>query len=376
MEFRIDRFYRLNRRALTWAAFFALIYLLRDYFALLFLMFVISFFAYPACQSLIVRAKINRVFAITFVYACLLACYAALGYWIVPRLIAEVSGLQQSLPKIQQSVKELRGSIMRRYPEAAELVETHLPEDRIDEAIEGYNKRLEEHLPHLAGNVVRLGATLLAAICFSYLILMDIARLTLQLKRLSVSRLRHAYAQAAEPVVRFGYVVGKAMQAQGVIAVANTALTTIGLLAMGLPSVAMLSAIVFLCSFIPVIGVFISTTPIVLIALNSSGPGMALAAIGFVLLVHLVEAYVLNPLIYGQHLKLNPVMVLFILYIGHHGFGVWGMMLGVPVVYYVLHDVLGVPVKGEDPAKSAAKPAEPESGQQPDAPAEKTLTGT
>jgi hypothetical protein len=31
-----------------------------------------------------------------------------------------------------------------------------------------------------------------------------------------------------------------------------------------------------------------------------------------------------------------------ILYVGYHGFGLWGMLLGVPVSRYLLHDVLAV----------------------------------
>jgi len=65
------------------------------------------------------------------------------------------------------------------------------------------------------------------------------------------------------------------MEAQAVIAIMNTVLTLIGLAILGVPSLAVLSLIVFLCSFIPVLGVFISTLPVVLVALNSIGVGAA-----------------------------------------------------------------------------------------------------
>ena len=94
---------------------------------------------------------------------------------------------------------------------------------------------------------------------------------------------------------------------------------------LGIPLVAMLSVIVFVCSFVPVLGVFISTTPIVLVALNAGGPGLSLSAIALVIVIYAIEAYVLNPLIYGRHLKLNPVLTLIILYVGYHAFGLWGM---------------------------------------------------
>jgi predicted PurR-regulated permease PerM len=109
--------------------------------------------------------------------------------------------------------------------------------------------------------------------------------------------------------------------------------------------VAMLSVVVFVCSFVPVLGVLISTTPIVLVALNAGGFSLALAAVGLVIVIHAIESYLLNPMIYGKHLKLNPVLTLIILYISYHAFGLWGMLLGVPVSRYIIHDVLGVPFR-------------------------------
>ena len=69
-----------------------------------------------------------------------------------------------------------------------------------------------------------------------------------------------------------------------------------------------------------------------------------------ILLGRAIEAYVLNPMIYGKHLKLNPVLTLIILYVAYHAFGLWGMLLGVPVARYFIHDVLGVPFRDRSAA--------------------------
>jgi predicted PurR-regulated permease PerM len=83
----------------------------------------------------------------------------------------------------------------------------------------------------------------------------------------------------------------------------------------------------------------------VLVALNTGGLQLSAAAIGLVIVIHAIEAYLLNPIIYGKHLKLNPVLTLIILYVGYHAFGLWGMLLGVPVARYFVHDVLGVSLR-------------------------------
>jgi predicted PurR-regulated permease PerM len=53
-------------------------------------------------------------------------------------------------------------------------------------------------------------------------------------------------------------------------------------------------------------------------------------------------------------MKLNPVLALIILYVGYHAFGLWGMLLGVPVARYFIHDVLGVPFRERGRPASAA----------------------
>ena len=56
-----------------------------------------------------------------------------------------------------------------------------------------------------------------------------------------------------------------------------------------------------------------------------------------IVVVHLLEAYVFNPRIYAARFHLNPVIVLIILLVAHEVFGIWGMLLGIPVTHYVLN---------------------------------------
>lgn len=347
MEFSLDRLYQINRRVIIWAIFFAFLYLLRDFFTLIFLTFIISFFAFPATTFLIERFKIQRVVSVTAVYLGIVAGYFALVWWIGPNIVSEIGGVHKNLPQLQERLLEMRSDAIEKYPEAQGLLDTYAAPEEIETRFGSVEKTMGERIPQVASQVLGIGVTVLLAILFSYLILIDISRLVLELSRLKASRLHDFYEQTAQPVVRFAYVVGQSFRAQAMIACANTLLTIIGLLAMGIPSMAMLSVIVFICSFIPALGVFLSTAPIVLVALNSAGVGKAIAVVIFVCFIHAIEAYILNPLIYGKHLKLNPVLVLIILFIGHHAFGIWGMLLGVPVSYYFLHDVFGVPVLSE-----------------------------
>ena len=52
---------------------------------------------------------------------------------------------------------------------------------------------------------------------------------------------------------------------------ANTALTALGMWLLQIPGIGLLGLFVFICSFIPIAGVFISTAPIAFVALTEYG---------------------------------------------------------------------------------------------------------
>lgn len=73
---------------------------------------------------------------------------------------------------------------------------------------------------------------------------------------------------------------------------------------------------------------------------------MAIQAIIAILIIHFIETSILNPKIVGDMLHFHPVMVLAVLAIGEHFFGVWGLLLGVPVAVYIIRFVIlneGIP---------------------------------
>jgi predicted PurR-regulated permease PerM len=127
MDFSLDRFYRLNRRAIIWLVLFALLYFLRDFLLLIFLTFIVGFFAFPAAQFLIDKLRLSRGFAITLVYAGILVGYITMAWWISPNLIEEAGKLNAQIPDIKLKLNELREEYSGRYPQIAGLVESYIP---------------------------------------------------------------------------------------------------------------------------------------------------------------------------------------------------------------------------------------------------------
>ena len=159
----------------------------------------------------------------------------------------------------------------------------------------------------------------------------------------------------ADNIREFSLVLGRALEAQLIIAIINSGLTAVGITLLGLgENVAFLSVIVFFFSFFPVVGVFISSIPICLVALQSHGLHTMLFAIILITVIHLIEGYILNPRVYGSYMRINSVIILIILTLGGKLFGFWGLLLGVPVCTYIVGHAIRL-----DKAKAAPLPQEP-----------------
>ena len=79
-----------------------------------------------------------------------------------------------------------------------------------------------------------------------------------------------------------------------------------------------------------------------LVALLQPGGGMGLAikATSLVAVVVILETFVFSPRILGKMMELHPVLIIAILPIAHAFFGIWGLLLAIPVAVYVINEVI------------------------------------
>jgi predicted PurR-regulated permease PerM len=352
----IEQFLRTNRRPISWLALIGLLYVVRDLFALIFVTFLITIIAFPIVEYFQRQTRFPRFLIITVVYLIMAAGFVGAIWYAVPNVTREATTVANELPTYQDRLLKAWQSFLVQYKQLAPfepMINSHA-RDLFDYARNAVG-------PILLGSArlaISTATTMAFAIMFSFLIMIDLRGLTSEIQRLGESRLKDFYEDTAEPVVQFFRVLARSFQAQAQVAILNTALVAIGFSFLGLPKMTLLLIIVFFFSFIPVLGVFISTTPAVIVAINAKGWEAGVMVVVIIAVIHALEAYVFNPLIYGNCLKLNPVITLLVLYVAHHFFGIWGAVLGVPVATYFLHYVFGVP-EYNSPAGAKTLPSPP-----------------
>jgi predicted PurR-regulated permease PerM len=93
-----------------------------------------------------------------------------------------------------------------------------------------------------------------------------------------------------------------------------------------------LGVLVFLGSFIPIVGALVTGAVAVLLALVANGWVNALIMLGVVLLVQQLESHILQPLIMGKAVKLHPVAVILAVAAGSYLAGIPGALFSVPIL--------------------------------------------
>lgn len=92
-----------------------------------------------------------------------------------------------------------------------------------------------------------------------------------------------------------------------------------------------LATLVFVGSFIPIVGAIATGIVAVLVALVAQGPVVALIMLGVVLLVQQIEGHLLQPLLMGHAVSLHPVAVLLVVTAGSMAAGIVGALFAVPI---------------------------------------------
>jgi predicted PurR-regulated permease PerM len=393
------------KKVAIWLAFLLLLWALRPFFGLVFLTFVLSYMSTTIVDRISGQFTSRRV-AVVLVFAGIVGAVVALGFATIPRAVREGQNQLRTLDVVKDpkrlgkdaKERDPRRAIDRRLsealggqPDVEDAAALHggvfgavfssserRGESALVGAVHDVSATLGDNLswaqsqwviPYLRGLLEQVWTGVvftLMALLFSFMLVWDGQRISAGIERLATSRLGDVYVEVAPSIATFGRLLGRAFEAQTLIALVNTFMTAIGLTVLGVSGIGLLSVIVFLCSFIPIAGVFISTVPICLVALTQEGGSfvLCLGVVVMVVIVHIVEAYVLNPRIYGHHMKLHPLAVLVVLYLGQHLFGLWGLIIGVPLATYLWRhvimgevEVVGAPGAPAPPVVVAAAPA-------------------
>ncbi len=140
----------------------------------------------------------------------------------------------------------------------------------------------------------------------------------------------------------FYFYFKQVMGGQIIISLINTAISSILVFGLHLPSPLLLIGLIFFCGLFPVVGNLVSNTILTIIAFVSFGLWAAAACLLLLIVIHKLE-YFLNSKIISGIVNLPMVVSLTSLVIGEVLLGLIGLMLAIPMLLFLRHELEHIP---------------------------------
>src|ERR1700761_6143895 len=147
---------------------------------------------------------------------------------------------------------------------------------------------------------------------------------------------------------------------RGTVLVAATHATVIGvtLSIVGVPLVAAMTVLVFLSSFIPLVGLLFAGAVVILLTLVTKGWIAAVIVLAIFVGEDQLESHLLQPLVVGRIVRLHPLAVILVLAVGSVVAGIPGAVVAVPIAAAINRAAPEL----RRPASAAATPSTPTTG--------------
>lgn len=148
---------------------------------------------------------------------------------------------------------------------------------------------------------------------------------------------------------------------QIVVASINALGIGIGAWILGTPLVVPITAVVFICSFVPIVGAVVSGAIAVLIAFVDGGLTHAIIMTIIVIGVHFLETHGLQPFLMGHAVRVHPLAVVVVVAAGTYLFSLAGALFAVPITAMINSSVRAIAARHQAPPSSS----QTEEGERP-----------
>ena len=286
----------------------------------------------PIVDAVAGRIRMPRTLIILGLYVVLIASVAVMGYVVVPSLVKEVGQLSHDAPRYALDLR--RNSTFRHYDNRY-----HITAKLVRDA-----SRLPEMLGHLVGplkDVTVQAASfigqLVTVLALTFLLLLhgrQYVNLGLSLTGSRQERFRRMIIDINRAVA--DYVLGNV-----VISVLATIATWVVLSILGVPYALSLGFVIGFFDLIPLVGATLGAIFVGIATATTDFPTATIVWVAFIIVWQRFEDYVIQPLVYGRTLKVNPIVTIVSVLVGASLLGILGALLAIPTaaaIQIVLRD--------------------------------------
>ncbi|QKS71550.1 sporulation integral membrane protein YtvI [Paenalkalicoccus suaedae] len=298
----------------------------------LILAFITALFLSPAVKALESKTKLTRTFSVFIVFMLFVATLAIITYFALTRAITQLNSFIENLPNIINDINVAWMVFLENLREQFDYLSQDIVND-IDRAVTMQLADLRDTIQsvdfigHVTNILIRIPSYIVSLLVYLIALFMFLV----DLPRLKTKLFGYFKEETAEKVrfmsARLSYVIFGFFKAQFLVSIIIFVVSFIGLLIIA-PEVALImSIIIWLIDFVPIIGSIVILAPWALYHLMVGNPsiGIQLLVLAFILLA---IRRTVEPKVMGHHIGLSPLATLISLYVGLMLFGAIGFVLG------------------------------------------------
>ncbi|HJF34101.1 MAG TPA: AI-2E family transporter [Sporosarcina psychrophila] len=329
------------RRILIFALIILILYSVRSMMNIILLTFIFAFLLNRLVEFTVKRVRLNRKLLVILMYTLIVGILTIGIVKYLPLITSEIS---QLIIRITTFYSQPHDSVLLKY------LESIISSNQIAAYLENGFSFLLKYFTDISKTSIQVMLALLLSLFF----LLEKPRLIEFTNKFKDSKIAPFYYEIEFFGKKFARTFGKVIEAQFIIAIVNTFLSVIVLIVLGFPQIIGLAIMIFFLGLIPVAGVIISLIPLTLIAFTIGGFLKVVYVFIAVMIIHAIEAYILNPKLMSSKTDLPVFYTFIVLIFSQNFFGVWGLIIGIPVFVFLL-DVLDVTDKEQVISVSAPK---------------------
>ncbi|MGJ9373634.1 AI-2E family transporter [Nesterenkonia sp. CF4.4] len=283
-------------------------------------------------HNVFVKWKFPRVVAAITTLLVLVGFVAGL-LWLVGQQLAE--GFADMASQVTEGLFEL----VTLAEETAAGFGIEISADQINQGLEEGLTYLQDNSEAILGGAMALGSTAGSIVVGGILALFTLIFFLADGRKIWDFLVFFApgkHRPAIHGAGRRGWTaLGSYMRVQVFVAGVDAVGIGVGAALLGVPLALPVAVLVFLGSFIPIVGAVVTGAVAVILALVANGLGNALLMVGVVLLVQQIESNILQPIVMGKAVRLHPLAVILAVTAGTTLLGIVGALFAVPVLAFV-----------------------------------------
>ena len=277
------------------------------------------------------RPGLSRGVSIGLIFLVLLGILAGVLALVVPPTIEQSAKFAEDFPGFFTSARTTVENWLDLYTELIPVEVRDRAEETLSDAGgivgEAAWNVLSQTLSIISGSFALILGLATAPVMVFYL-MKDSTKIRLSVSTPFPGELKPYLEKALDIVDR---TIGGYIRGQLTLAVTVAVVVTVGLLLMGVPFPFVLGLVAGITELIPIIGPWIGGAVGVLVTL-ATAPDMVPWVILLYFGVQMLENVLLVPRIQGNSLNLHPVAIILIIVVASNFFGLWGVILGPPLV--------------------------------------------